>query len=140
MKLSPFEWFDIISGKTKISEEDIHKNLQDGYEPFMINRIFSNDNSLIKYAIILNKKGISNRMHFELCRASYKATFGNKVVFIPYAKATKEPPKIELIMNYYNVSEKIAKEYAEVISDEELVNITNYYRQLDEFNKKQKVR
>jgi len=140
MKLNPFEWFDVISGKSKISQEEIDKNLQESYEPFMINRIFSNDNALIKYAILLNKKGWTNKMHFEMARAAYKTTYGKSQVFIPYAKSTKVSPKVETIMNWFDVSEKIATEYETLISDEEFSEITKYYRQIDEFSKKTKVK
>lgn len=140
MRLNPFEWFDVIIGKKKLSNEDINKSIEEHYEYFMLNRIMSNDNTLLKNSLNTNKKGFTDKMHFELSRAFYKMSYGNKQVFIPYAKGTKEPEEVKIISDYFYVSEETAKRYLECISEEELNTIKEYYRLLDDLNKKTKVK
>ena len=140
MKLNPFQWFDIISGKKKVTVRELNEFLSEGYEQFMINRIFSNDSRLLQCASILNKSGFTNRMHFEMARAFYKRIYGNKSIYIPYAKGTPVPKEAKMLAEYFDVSEKHALRYYEIIDKEELQEIKNYYKQIDEFKKRQKIR
>jgi len=59
-----------------------------------------------------------------------RSVFYNKIRYIPYPKGdTQETIKnIEYIQKYYNVNESTAKEYLDVISDEELSKIVRAYQ------------
>lgn len=61
-----------------------------------------------------------------------RALFHNKIRFISYPKSDKDTLKdlenLEYIKKYYKVNDDIAKQYLEVISDEELSKIIRAYK------------
>ena len=149
-KLSPFEWMNYIVGKRK-NQDEIDENLKISYEPFMINRIISNDIKLLKIASMLNRPGFSDFRHFNCLRSVFqqiykevwdrhgKTKFGRDF-YIPYSKKSAKDKDIKAISDYYDVNLHMAEKYLDWISKEELAEIKAYYKDIEKYKKPQKVR
>ena len=59
----------------------------------------------------------------------FKSAFCGKIRYIPYPKSvsSKSQDGIEALMQHFKISEPKAREYAELISDEEYEEIKNFY-------------
>jgi len=134
-KLEIWDWIKIINGTNELpaSWEEVEKQ----YNQYMLSVIFSNIPELMVLVNKINNKGFTPLMHFMALKHGYKSKFGNKKVLIDFIPKKKVNKDLELIMNYFNVSEKIALGYLDVISDEEMLKIRN---EDEELNGKTKIK
>jgi len=135
-------WVNVIIGEYKLEPEDIDDVIE-SYDIFMINRIFHSCDQLSPLVEMLNKKGYTKKMHFLIMRNAYLKKFGKKIIYIPFPKDNEKNEKINLIMDYYDVTRKIALQYFDIISDEELKDIEQYFEDIKKYSndniKKQKL-
>lgn len=155
MALSPFNTVELLFSKAKYLSD---RELKD-YSQWMINIILSNDPMYCFLAQELNKE-MSNRMHFDClfyglpkktprckCKSeSYKlveqdgdlihicSKCGKKiyVYFIQFnSKKFNVENEIKFISDFYNVNEFDAMQMANIISEEELKRISQFYERKD---------
>lgn len=121
MSISPFDFMkNILSKEKRYSHEEVVNE----FNLFMVNRIFSNDQQLILIANELNKKGITNQMGYDC----YFYGIPKSKRFIQYnSKKEKTDKHIQYLMEYYQCNLTTAKQYMNLISDEEKLYIVDFF-------------
>lgn len=118
-----FDYIRIINMKEKYPEEF------SGYEPFAVNRSFSNLMETVLYANAVNKSGIDPIMNFDF----YYYGLSKKKRFGKWFKKPKENPKekkfINTIIEYYQCSSTKAQEIYAVL---EKCNLLSDFEALSE--------
>jgi hypothetical protein len=111
---------NILKKETKLSSEVIDK---DG-NPWMLNRIMSNDEKYCILATELNHVGYTNKMVYDFYYHGLVKT--NK--YIPYnSKKATVDTEIKYLMDYYKCSQATAKQYLVLISKEEKQMIVDFF-------------
>jgi hypothetical protein len=126
------DWLEAINGIKIIP--DLDENIEQ-YDPFIINRVLSNDEKMYDFAEKMNNKGYSKLMHFKVMCAAKKLMYPNKNIWFDFKnlKETKVDDKIKMIMEYYSVTEKIAELYLDVLSIPEMTKITAHFERLKQY-------
>jgi hypothetical protein len=62
-----------------------------------------------------------------------KSVFAGKIKYIPYPKNVSEDKlkRVQFVMSHFKISEEKAKDYIELMSDEELKSIVDMYTQYE---------
>jgi len=111
-KKSPFDFIKSIGSKKK--QEDL-----EGYNKWIINAAFSMRKDTVIYANEMNRyPDLSEQEQHDF----YFHGLPNRSYFAKWAKATKIE-KLETIMEYYEVSEKVAKDYLKILTSEQVTKI-----------------
>jgi hypothetical protein len=112
---------DINFDKKNIINDENKKS----YSSFMINKIFSMSRETIFYANEVNKYNLSPEINYMF----YRTALPKKKRFIKYLKQNniKDLPNI---MKYYNVSQKQAIEYMDILSNKQIKKISDKYKKL----------
>lgn len=113
MKIDVFQFLtDISYNKKNILSEDVESQ----YSPYIINRFLSMDVSTIMYANEMNlRPNISKRMQYDY----YLHGIKKHKRYFKYLKSTKEK-NLDIIKEYFNYSEKKAKEVVKLFSQQDL--------------------
>lgn len=120
MKL--FDYSNVILKKQKFDEPD--EVFEKEFVPFIINRLFSCDQSLALVANEVNRNGFTKRMIFDLY--FYGVPKCNK--FISYnAKKAKAEKELQYIMEYYKCNMTTAKDYQVLLSEDDRDKIIEYF-------------
>lgn len=116
-----FDIVNIIFQKKSIpSEEDINKHCNQ----YMINQLLSCDSQLVSLAFEMSKLKISNKEYFNCLYYGLP----NTKKFIKYnASKVKEDEDIIYIMQHFNCTKEVAKDYIKLIDKNELKEIINFY-------------
>ena len=111
--------------KKPISEEEINS-----VSPYLFCRWLSGNQYTILASNELNK--YYNEIPFLNQFMMIRKTFGNKIKFIPFPKTLKdeESNEIKCLEKYFKISYNKAKEYLELISEEELRRIVEMYKEV----------
>lgn len=118
--ISPFEAVKTIHTKERLPDEII-----DGISKWMVNKIFSCDMQLCMLANVLNTEHVTERMLYD---CYFYGTERQPKKYIPYnAKKTAVEKEMRYIMDFYQVNQNVAKQYQQLISDEEKAKIVDYY-------------
>ena len=121
--------FKILTGcldkSKKFSEEEINS-----VSPYLFCRWLSGNQYTILASNELNK--YYNEIPFLNQFMMIRKTFGGKIKFIPFPKTLKdeESNEIKCLEKYFKISYNKAKEYLELISEEELRRIVEMYKEI----------
>ena len=126
-KLKAMDTFKVMTSclnkKTKISEEEIEK-----IPSYVFLRWLSGSPYTVLAANFINmynKIPVTNQFYM------IRHAFGDKIKFIKYPKGSNEKGdsyELECLMKYFNISLEKAKEYRELIDENELQNIVQMFR------------
>ena len=112
---SPFVYMTAIQNKT-------YPNNFDTYSPFLTNLGFSQRSETVLFANELNKYAdLGEREQFEF----YFHALPKKNYFSKWAKGMKTE-KTQMIMDYFKVSYKVAKQYERILQDKQLKQIEQW--------------
>lgn len=115
-KISPFEYTNAISNKQYPVD-------MSGYNAYLTNLSFSQRDDTVFYANEMNKfHQLSEQEQFDF----YYYALPKKKYFAKWAKAVKSE-NTEMIMAYFNVSLKVAKQYEKILREQELAKIKIWY-------------
>lgn len=121
----PITIFDFLKALT-IKKFDYTKDerFEKYYNPFMINKFLSMHPATVLYAHYMNMYTLDKKSHFLfLFYALEKVN-----IFFKYQKKDKENLKhIKFIQDCYNISEEKAKDFAQILSKEQIKIIKNKY-------------
>jgi len=118
--MTPFDIVKNIQSKDRVLTD---QEISDYFNSFMVNRIFSNDQSIVHLANELNKSGFTSKMVYDC----YFYGLPKMKKYIPYnSKREKADKEIQYIMDFYKCNLTTAKQYASLISDEEKTMIVEY--------------
>lgn len=114
-KASPFTYMTSISNKKYPADFD-------GYSPFLTNLGFSQRSETVLYANEINKySDLGNHEQFDF----YFHALPKKNFFAKWAKGLKTE-KTQMIMDYFSVSYKVAKQYERILADKQIKQIENW--------------
>ena len=122
--------FDTFKVVTKIQtpffklDDEFKKN----YAPFMVNRFFSSNSSFVIPIASIDRYRISDETHY-----SYMTSFIPKRDYYFNYKAYKKvkdenEEAVGSVCKYFEIGEREAREYIEMMSDSELENIVMLYK------------
>jgi hypothetical protein len=115
-KTSPFVYMTYISNKK-------YPESFDDYSPFLTNLGFSQRKDTTLYANELNKySDLGNREQFDF----YFHALPKKNFFSKWVKSVKTE-QTQMIMEYFNVSYKVAKQYELILLPEQMNKIKDWY-------------
>lgn len=119
--MKPFEFLNICFEKKKHpTDQDIDKYLNQ----YLLNMVLSCDKALTGLAAELSMVKITNKMYYDCLYYGLPKT--KKYIKYNAKKAAKDE-EIQWLMEYYNCSQQVAKEYHAIISDEEMKEIKTYF-------------
>lgn len=117
-----FQHVDELLKKKVIDEPP--EEFEKGFNTFMINRVLSCDQSLVLVANEANRPGFTKKMTRDL----YFHGLPKINRFIKYsAKKQKADTEMKYIMDYFGVNMTTAKDMFQLIDQEELDRIVEYY-------------
>lgn len=119
--MKPFDFLNVFFEKKTIpTPEEIHKDCNQ----YIINMTLSCDKLFAGIAHEMSKLKISNKMYFDCL---YHGLPKGKR-FIKYnASKAKKDQDISYLMDYYNCSQQVAKEYSHLIDESEMKQIREFY-------------
>ena len=113
---SPFVYMNNISNKT-------YPDKLDNYSPFLTNLGFSQRQDAVLYANEMNKySNLPIEAQFDV----YYYSLPKKNYFAKWAKKVKTEDT-EMIMEYFKVSYKVAKQYEKILQDKQIQQIKKWY-------------
>lgn len=113
---SPFVYMNYISNKK-------YPDSIDGYNPFLTNLGFSQRQDTVLYANEMNKySDLPEQAQFDF----YYYCLPKKNYFAKWAKKVKTEDT-EMIMEYFKVSYKVAKQYEKILKEKQLKQIKDWY-------------
>ena len=113
---SPFVYMNNISNKT-------YPDKLDNYSPFLTNLGFSQRQDAVLYANEMNKY---SNLPIEAQFDFYYYSLPKKNYFAKWAKKVKTEDT-EMIMEYFKVSYKVAKQYEKILQDKQIQQIKKWY-------------
>jgi len=115
-KITLFDYLNSINyDKQDIMDDETQKE----YVPFLINRFLSAQIDTVLYANEVNQRPfLSPRMQYDYLRHSIRS----KRRFCKWMKKEKIE-KVELLKNFFEYNQLRAEEIADIISDEQLIEI-----------------
>ena len=117
-----FAYVDEVLKKKVIDEPP--EEFEKGFNSFMINRVLSCEQSLVLVANEANRPGFTKRMTRDL----YFHGLPKITKWIKYsAKKQKADIEMKYIMDYFGVNMTTAKDMLQLIDQEELDRIVEYY-------------
>lgn len=117
-----FSYVDEVLKKKVIDEPP--EEFEKGFNTFMINRVMSCEQSLVLVANEANRPGFTKRMTRDL----YFHGLPKINKFIKYsARKAKADTEMKYIMDYFGVNMSTAKDMLQLIDQEELDRIVEYY-------------
>lgn len=115
-KDSPFVYMNYISNKKYPSSFD-------GYNSFLTNLGFSQRKDTVLYANEMNKySDLEDKAQFDF----YYHSLPKKNYFAKWAKKVKTEDT-EMIMEYFKVSYKVAKQYEKILKEDQLQQIKKWF-------------
>lgn len=114
-KLSPFDYIDFMY--KKVMPDDFS-----AYNPFLVNLSFSQHETTLFLAQEMNEHNVPKKAHYLF----YYYIVGRKKQRGQWAKKTPQKNSAA-IKSYFNVSERCVKDYARVLTDEQLAHIESWY-------------
>jgi Holliday junction resolvasome RuvABC DNA-binding subunit len=106
-KLSPFDLANIINEKKVVVDVD-----EVGYEPYIINRVFSNTRDSVLFANEMNRYwSLSKQQQFDF----YYHGLSKKKRFGKWHKNQDDVEALEIIQEYFGYSRHKAKEVLETL-------------------------
>ena len=123
MSLSPFDMMKNCFVKDKYLTDD---ELQ-GYTQWMMNKIISCDSTLCYLSFELSKP-MTDRQHYDcLYHGLPHIDNKGKGKFIQYlCSKPKKEQEVLYLMDYFQVGQSTAKNYREIISDDEMKKIIDF--------------
>jgi len=119
---SPFSMFRYLTHSKK-KWEHLSEVESKAYDPFMTNRIVSMLPECMPLACAINRGSLSKKSNFEFYYNALPSIFF-KVNYIRKGKTENiDKQEIECIKKYWDVSEREALEYREMLSDDEVETI-----------------
>jgi len=113
---SPFVYMNYISKKS-------YPNNLDGYNPFLTNLGFSQSQETVLYANEMNKYSeLPEQAQFDF----YYYSLPKKNYFAKWAKKMKTEDT-QMIMEYFKVSYKVAKQYEKILQPKQMKQIKVWY-------------
>jgi hypothetical protein len=113
---SPFTYMNNIANKK-------YPDSMDGYNPFLTNLGFSQRKDAVLYANEMNKYSeLPVQAQFDF----YYYSLPQKNYFAKWAKKVKTEDT-EMVMEYFKVSYKVAKQYEKILKDKQLKQIKEWY-------------
>lgn len=112
---------DINWGKKNIMTPENRKE----YNSFMMNRILSMSHETVFYANEMNQYNMKSEDNYRF----YLHAIPQKKRFIPYL-AEKKLKNLKYITQYYNISDKQGMEYLDLLTDEQINEITKKVKQI----------
>ena len=138
MALSPFEIVDNIF----VKEHYLTLEEREGYSKWMVNKILSNDPTLLFLAQELNKP-IDDTLHYDclwygLPKSTYKDKSGKvKGKYIQYlSKKPKEETEVNYLSEFFRVDVATAKMYHQLIDESEMKSIVEFFENRGVLKKK----
>lgn len=107
-----------VSKVDVMDSEDVVK----AYPAFVVARSLSYHRNCIHLVQMLNQMNVDNRMHYDFLLNTIPR--GKK--FAPWAKPVKVE-HVDDVARYYGCSKKVAMEYIELLSDEDLERIRSTF-------------
>lgn len=102
----------------------LDNNNQKDYPQFVINRCLYKHRDLIYYIDALNNINISNRMHYDFLFEAVPS----KKRWLPFNNKKQENiDDIELVKKYYNVNNKRALEYYNILDESDINYLKKYF-------------
>lgn len=118
-KRNPFDFVKSVSyDKKDIMVDDIEEK---AYQPFLINKALSYHQDSVFFANEMNVRGsVDNRLQYLF----YLNTLRKRQRFSSWVKPYISK-KLDVIKKYYQISQKEAKEYVNLLSDKHLRELRN---------------
>ena len=118
-KRNPFDFVKSVSyDKKDIMVDDIEEK---AYQPFLINKALSYHQDSVFFANEMNVRGsVDNRLQYLF----YLNTLRKRQRFSSWVKPYISK-KLDVIKKYYQISQKEAKEYVNLLSDKNLRELRN---------------
>jgi len=120
MSKKPWDYINSITNKDY--QEDISN-----FSPFLTARFFSTHPSFVHLANGSPNLIGSHRLPKRAIYDYYYHVVPKRRMFLKYPKPLKELKEIEYIMKYYNVNERVAKDYRELLSKDELKKVIDFF-------------
>lgn len=121
--MTPFDYSKTILVKSTYEEPN-----EKDYSAFVMNKIFSCHMSSGFFAQAINKYTLSDKMNYDFY---YYAKFPSPIKFIPYnAKKLKKDEEVLLLVKYYQCNSNNAKNYYDLLSDDEKNEIYKLMRSI----------
>lgn len=119
--MTPFEYLENIFYKTKhLSDEELKD-----YSVWVINKFLASSESTLDLLSVLNAE-ISPRKHYDFLYFGFPKK--TKKVYNKYLfKKEKDDIHVQYISEFFSVSQHLAKQYIQLISNEELKYICDFY-------------
>lgn len=116
-----FDVMNVIFEKKAIpTNEEIDKHCNQ----YMMNMLLSCDQQFTEIAHVMSIMKISNKEYFDCLY--YGLPKGKR--YIPYnAKKTKKDQEVLYVMDYFKCSQQVAKDYLNVLDENELKTIITFY-------------
>ena len=115
--MSPFEFVKSINyQKQDLMEDDVERQVENEYIPYIINKALSHTCDTILYANEINQRPFLDKKlqyHYLLNTIRPKNRFGKWLKF-------EKTEKIEIIQQYYNYSLQKAKHVESIFSDNDI--------------------
>ena len=124
MSISPFDFVNAITYNKQDMFAQDQKYSDSQYNKFLINKALSYFPDTILYANEANRilQEVPNQSHFDF----YRFVVEKKRRFAKWAKKT-DNQKVDLLCKHYQVNIDVARQYAEIISDEDYKYIESLY-------------
>lgn len=119
--VKPFDFLNIFFEKKEIPEDAVINNL---CEQWILNMTLSCDRQFAEIAHEMSKIKITNKMYFDCMY--YGIPEGKRYIKYNAKKATRDK-EIQYLMEYYNCSQQVAKEYQAIIDETEIKEIKEYF-------------
>lgn len=119
---SPFDFLNIFFEKKHYpSEESIDKYCNQ----WILNLTFSCDKDLVFLSHLMSKLKLSNKEYFDCLYYGLPKT--KRFIQFNAKKIKEDEENIKILMNYYNCSMEVAKEYLNLIDKDELKRLKEFY-------------
>ena len=117
MAFSPFDFVKFINSKEYPSDFE-------GYSQWMVNKIISCHSEYYVLAAEMSKQ-MSDKEHFDFY---FYLLPKNPKLYIPYlCKKASAEKDVLYLMEYFKINQSVAKQYASLISEEEMKSVRSYF-------------
>ena len=123
-KKNPFLYSKSILQKNYIDDPS-------GFVPFLMVKLFSASMNHVLLANAANHLGCGHVAKGALYDFYYYAV-PQSSKWLKYPKKEAEIKKVKYLMEYYSVSERTAKDYLQILPNEDVKEITNYFEKRGE--------
>jgi hypothetical protein len=120
--------FDYVKSLTKTKEYIFDEQSEKSYNTFLVNKSFSYYQDCIFHSNLINQyPNIEKKMNYDY----YYYFISKKSRFAPWKKEDENTLYVlECIKRYFSCSDKVAKEYIKILSEENIKHLVKIYKDI----------